>query len=109
MKHDREGKKKYWFKYRPYRSSISLRAKTQQVQTRQKRNQLSLLLDFLEATKEPIRTSRLIHRTGVNYYQFTRYTALLLKLKMVTPVSDPFRGFLITERGLMLLKLFASD
>lgn len=72
----------------------------------ERRDQLGLLLDLLKETTEPVKKTHLIYRTRMNYYQITTYLGLLQKLGMVENVSQPFEGFIITEKGRILLNLF---
>ena len=71
-----------------------------------KRNQIELIIDFLDGTKEPIKKTNLLYRLQLSHYQMQSYMDLLLKFGMIRKVSDPFSGLVITEKGLALLEMF---
>lgn len=73
---------------------------------KQRRDQLDLMIDLLEATTSPAKKTRLLYRTATNHEQLTRYLDLLLRLGMVEKISEPFDGYLITQKGRTLLVLF---
>ncbi|HEY8140954.1 MAG TPA: winged helix-turn-helix domain-containing protein [Nitrososphaera sp.] len=73
-----------------------------------KRDQLELLIEILNETIEPIKKTHILFRVRINYYQLTKYLGLLLKLRMIEEVSEPFEGFRIMERGKLLLQLFST-
>ena len=64
------------------------------------------MFEILKATEEPIRRTHLIYRTQINHYQLQSYLNMLLGFGMIEPVTKPFKGFLITEKGRTLLQLF---
>jgi len=75
-------------------------------QKMERRDQLYLLLDLLNAMSEPVKKTHLLYRTHINYYQLTRYLGLLLRLEMVKEISHPFDGYIITEKGRLMQSLF---
>lgn len=82
---------------------------TEQIVDKQdKRDRLSLLLELLRATEEPVKKTHLLYKARINYYQLTRLVTLLLKLEMIRPIVEPFEGYAITEKGRMLLKLLPN-
>lgn len=71
-----------------------------------KRNQLELLIDFLNIASEPVKKTHVICSLQINHYQFQSYLNMLLKFGMIEQIDKPFKGLLITQKGRMLLDIF---
>jgi predicted transcriptional regulator len=56
-----------------------------------------------------MKKTHILYLVKLNHYQLTRYLGLLLRLEMVEEISAPFTGYRITDKGRILLKLFATD
>jgi predicted transcriptional regulator len=74
----------------------------------ERRDKLAIILVILEITKQPIKKTHLLYSAKINFYQLTRYLDLLLALGLLEQVSQPSGGYRITEKGRVLLKLFAQ-
>ena len=50
----------------------------------------------------------MIHHPSVqiNHYQLQGYVKMLLKFGMIEEITEPFSGFVITHKGLILLEMF---
>src|SRR5574338_1614336 len=80
---------------------------TKESSGRQKRrDKLDLIIGMLEATKEPVKKTRLLYQTAMNHEQVTRYLGLLLRHGMVEYVPEPVEAYVITDTGRTLLALF---
>jgi predicted transcriptional regulator len=75
-------------------------------QKQRKRNQMEVMFELLGAATEPAKKTHLLFRTKINYYQLVRYLGLLTSLGMLEAVSEPFEGYMITEKGRTALQLF---
>jgi predicted transcriptional regulator len=74
--------------------------------TQSKRNQIELIVEFLGACREPVKKTHLIYRLQINHYQVQSYVKMLLKFGMIEEITEPFSGFIITQKGLTLLEMF---
>ncbi len=81
-------------------------AEIQSLQKQKKRNQMEVMFELLAAATEPAKKTHLLFRTKINYYQLVRYLELLTSLGMLEAVSEPFEGYMITEKGRTALRLF---
>ena len=70
-----------------------------------KRNQIELIVEFLEASREPIKKTHLIYQLQINHYQVQSYVKMLIKFGMIEAITRPFSGFVITQKGLTLLEM----
>ena len=70
-----------------------------------KRGRLEILLEILDETRKPTKKTHLLYNARINHNQLSRYLQILLDLKMVEQISEPFDGYLISENGELLLKL----
>ena len=75
-------------------------------QKQRRRDQLDLLMELLEATREPVKKTRLLYVTAMNHEQVTRHLDFLVSHSMVEKISRPFEGYRITDNGRTLLTLF---
>ena len=73
-----------------------------------KRDKLHILLGILEIANVPIKKTHILYKANINYYQLTRYLNLLMELKMLEQISEPYNGYRITEKGRQMLNLFNS-
>jgi len=74
----------------------------------ERRDKIDIILAILEITSQPIKKTHILYTAKINFYQLTRYLDLLLNMGLLEEISDPFEGYRITEKGRVLLKLFAS-
>jgi len=72
-----------------------------------KRDKLDIILNILEIGRVPVKKTHILYKAGINFYQLSRYLNLLLRLKMLEEVNNPYYAYRTTERGLQLLKLFS--
>ena len=75
----------------------------------ERRDMIEILLSILEITNEPIKKTHILYSAKINFYQLTKYLDLLLKISMIEEVKYPFEGYKITEKGRILLNLFAQS
>ena len=73
-----------------------------------KRNQLEIIFEFLEACKEPRKKTHLIYQLQINHYQLQSYLKMLLQFGMIEEIQKPKAGFIVTQKGLALLEMFDS-
>src|SRR2546426_3023843 len=73
----------------------------------ERRDKIDIILAILEITSQPIKKTHILYTAKINFYQLTRYLQLILALGLVEEISDPFEGYRITEKGRVLLSLFA--
>lgn len=85
---------------------VDSKVKPSDISGQPKRNQIELIVEFLDGTREPVRKTHLLYRLQINHHQVQNYIQMLLKFGMIREVSDPFVGFLITEKGLAVLEMF---
>ena len=74
----------------------------------ERRDKIDIILAILEITNQPIKKTHILYTAKINFYQLSRYLDLLLNMGLLEEISDPFEGYRITEKGRVLLKLFAS-
>lgn len=74
----------------------------------EKRDKLDLILELLSATSEPVKKTHLLYRMRINHAQLSRYLSFLLELGMIVEASKPLEGYVITEKGRVLLSLFGK-
>lgn len=89
-----------------YLGKYSLADEIDSDQKRKKRDKLGIILDLLEAVKEPAKKTHLLYMTKINYYQLIKYLDLLSRLGLLDEISDPFERYVITKKGRILLMLF---
>ena len=73
----------------------------------ERRDKIDIILTMLEITTQPIKKTHILYTAKINFYQLTKYLQLILALGLVEEISDPFEGYRITEKGRVLLTLFA--
>ena len=74
----------------------------------EKRDKLDLILELLIASSEPIKKTHLIYRTKINHAQLSRYLSLLLKFGMIVELSQPSDGYVVSDKGRLVLQLFSG-
>ena len=74
-----------------------------------KRGRLEILLEILDETSRPRKKTHLLYSTRINHNQLSRYLSVLLDLKMIERVSEPFDGYVIAENGKLLLQLIPRN
>jgi predicted transcriptional regulator len=74
----------------------------------EKREKLDLILELLIASSEPIKKTHLIYRTKINHAQLSRYLSLLLKFGMIVELSQPSDGYVVSDKGRLVLQLFSG-
>lgn len=65
----------------------------------QRRSQLTIMVELLKLSKEPIKKTHLLYATRLNFVQLERYLQTLEKLEFITKISEPFKGYLTTTKG----------
>lgn len=76
------------------------------VRKQKKRDRLDLMMEILQATKEPVKKTRLLYQTAMNHEQLTRYLDILLSHGMLEKLAKPSDAYVITDNGRTLLTLF---
>jgi predicted transcriptional regulator len=87
-------------------SKVESHRKVSDDTSQSKRNQIELIVAFLDAAREPIKKTHLIYQLQINHYQLQSYVKMLLKFGMIEEITKPFSGFVITQKGLTLLEMF---
>jgi len=72
----------------------------------ERRDKLDILLEILEITRQPVKKTHILYTARINFFQLTKYLDLLLAIGMVEVVTTPFEGYVITDKGRILTKLF---
>lgn len=65
-----------------------------------------MILEMLKVCMEPTKKTHLIYMAKLNHYQLLSYVGLLQKFGMIEEISKPIKGYVITEKGRKLLRLF---
>jgi predicted transcriptional regulator len=73
-----------------------------------RRDRLAIILSILEITSQPTKKTHILYTAKINFYQLTRYLNLLLAIGAIEVTSDPSEGYITTEKGRILLKLFSK-
>lgn len=73
----------------------------------ERRDKLEIILAILEIAQQPIKKTHILYTAKINFYQLTRYLDLLMATNMIEAISQPVEGYRITEKGRLLLKMFA--
>ncbi|MFQ5940580.1 MAG: winged helix-turn-helix domain-containing protein [Nitrososphaerales archaeon] len=71
-----------------------------------KRDRLDIILEMLEVSNVPVKKTHILFKTSINFYQLKKYLNLLQHLEMLQKVKEPYKGYIITEKGRQLLTLF---
>jgi len=79
-----------------------------QVIKQTKRSELELIVEILQNTAEPIKKTRLLYLTRINFHQLDRYLSWLISKGLVKYVDEPFTGLQIAPKGMRFIKLIAS-
>jgi predicted transcriptional regulator len=74
-----------------------------------KRGRLEILLEILDETRKPTKKTHLLYNARINHNQLSRYLQILLDLKMVEQITEPFDGYMIAENGKLLLQLIPRN
>src|SRR5262245_30583627 len=74
----------------------------------ERRDKLDLILELLIASAEPVKKTHLLYRTKINHAQLSRYLSFLLELGMMREISEPFEGFVVSEKGRVVAQLFTK-
>jgi predicted transcriptional regulator len=71
----------------------------------QKRSQVTITIDILEATLKPEKKMRIMYHANLNYIRFNRYLSHLLNKGFIEPIKDNEGNgrYCITPRGKKLL------
>ena len=72
----------------------------------EKRDMFAIMLNILNISRTPIKRTHILYQANINFYQLTRYLDLLTTVGMIEQVESPFRGYIITEKGLQFIKMF---
>jgi predicted transcriptional regulator len=73
-----------------------------------KRTRLEILLEILRETEKPTKKTHLLYKARINHDQLSRYLQILLDLKMIERTVKPLDGYLIADKGKILLRLFET-
>jgi predicted transcriptional regulator len=73
----------------------------------QKRSQVTITIDILEATLKPQKKMRIMYQANLNYVRFNRYLSDFLSKGFIEAIKDNEGNgcYLITPRGKALLLL----
>jgi len=64
-----------------------------------RRDQLTIMSDLLEITKQPQRLTHILYKSNMSYGQLSKYLDELTELGFIEIRTAPFRAFLITPKG----------
>ena len=64
-----------------------------------RRDQLTIMSDLLEITKQPQRLTHILYKSNMSYGQLSKYLDDLTELEFIEIRTSPFRAFLITPKG----------
>lgn len=73
-----------------------------------RRDSLTIMMDLLRNMYQPIKPTKLLYKTNLNHTQLRTYLDNLVGTGLIQRVSEPFCGFLITEKGREFLELVAK-
>jgi len=73
-----------------------------------RRDQLTIMSDLLEITKQPQRLTHILYKSNMSYGQLSKYLDELTELGFIEVHSKPFRAFVITPKGKQFLDMLSS-
>gem|GEM_PF-6702758 len=74
-----------------------------------RRNELTIMTHLLTYLIEPRRTTHILYRTNLSYYQLKKYLASLLRMGLAEEINEPHRAFRITEKGRMFMQIIDTE
>jgi len=74
-----------------------------------RRNELTIMTHVLTYLIEPRRTTHILYRTNLSYYQLKKYLASLLRMGLAEEINEPHRAFRITEKGRVFIQLIDTE
>ena len=75
---------------------------------RQRRDSLMIMKDLLENMGEPARLTHLLYRANLSYGQVKKYLDMLIQMELARQVSEPYRAFVVTEKGRAFIDMVES-
>jgi predicted transcriptional regulator len=76
--------------------------------TAPRRDQMDIIMAILRQCREPTKKTHILFKVGLNFAQVSTYLQLLLRLKMLEEIAEPFEGYRIAEKGRRLLQLIGA-
>ena len=64
-----------------------------------RRDELEIMLNLLDVSRQPIKKTHLLYNTNMNFNQLKRYLDMLLGMGLIEIVHSPFKGYRITNKG----------
>ena len=64
-----------------------------------RRDQLTIMSDLLEIVNQPQRLTHILYKSNMSYGQLSKYLDELTELGFLEIRTEPFRAFVITEKG----------
>ncbi|MEM2760745.1 MAG: winged helix-turn-helix domain-containing protein [Nitrososphaerales archaeon] len=72
------------------------------------RSKLTIMLKILSIARVPVRRSYILTRANLNSSRLASYLDTLIADGLIEPIESPFKGYLITSKGLELLAKYES-
>src|SRR5213593_3957721 len=73
----------------------------------ERRDKIDIILTILEITNQPIKKTHILYTAKINFYQLTKYLGRIMNVGLIEEISEPFEGYRITQKGRVLLDIFA--
>lgn len=74
-----------------------------------KRTELTLMMEILQNTVLPVKKTNLLYNTRINFRQLEKYLDLLMTKGLLEFVSNPFKGYKITQKGAQFMELLGNE
>jgi predicted transcriptional regulator len=65
----------------------------------EKRDKLDIMIKMLEIMTVPRKKTHILYKANLNYYQLNRYLNELVDRGLVKECEEPYRCYMITEKG----------
>jgi predicted transcriptional regulator len=63
------------------------------------------MIEILNKIIEPSKKTQILYGVSINHTQLLNYLQMLLKLKMIEEIEEPFKGYRIADNGKLFLQL----
>jgi len=74
----------------------------------QRRNQVEIMIAILNKIIEPSKKTHILYGVSLNYSQLVSYLQMLLELKLIEEIVEPFEGYRIADKGRLFLQLIGT-
>ncbi len=65
----------------------------------EKRDKLEIMIKMLEIMTVPCKKTHILYKANLNYYQLKRYLNELIDRGLVKEYEEPYRYYVMTEKG----------